>query len=106
MWGDERRAIEVGREMCRGLRNGRLGGLEGGKYLVCIAPTIAGAANLPIAIFEIIEGLLAATTHVSALFMMPSNKMCCFRSWLDDWGSGNVRRRSDCWVALCANILL
>ena len=66
-----------------------MGGLEGGKYLVCIAPTIAGAANFPIAICEIIEGLLAATTHVSALFIMPSNKMCCFRNWkeIGDWGT-------------------
>lgn len=32
-----------------------------GKYRVCMAPTIAGAANFFMAIWEIIEGLLAAT---------------------------------------------
>lgn len=49
----------------------RAGGLRGHVYRICIAPTIDGAANLFIAICEIIEGLLAATVeHVSCMFVM------------------------------------
>jgi hypothetical protein len=80
MWGDGRRVIEVGREMGRCLGDWDWEGWKRGKYLICIAPTIAGAANLPIAICEIIEGLPAATTHISALFQMPSNVFAaCWR---------------------------
>lgn len=71
-----------------------------GAYRVCIDdPTARGAAKFLKTIREAIEGLLAATTVVLA--------MCCHqdRGGMVLIGEGSLRRRSDCWVARCTNIL-